>query len=105
MSEHIQDIRKQSSKDCDGTDQALNQTSLANSFRGDIIDGLSRPYGEKMLPQTLLYDQTGLKMWEEVTRQPEYYLTRIETALLQKYCDEIASTIPNGSVLVDLGSG
>ncbi|KAL2786247.1 hypothetical protein BJX66DRAFT_328694 [Aspergillus keveii] len=57
------------------------------------------------LPDLLLWDELGLKYFEDVTYCSSYHLTREEIGLLQTYCREIAARIPAGSMLVELGSG
>ncbi|KAL3467000.1 histidine-specific methyltransferase [Aspergillus heterothallicus] len=57
------------------------------------------------LPDLLLWDELGLKYFEDVTYSPSYYLTQEEVGLLQKHCRQIAARIPAGSMLVELGSG
>ena len=37
----------------------------------------------KTLPAMLFYDDEGCRLFYEITRLPEYYLTRTETALLR----------------------
>ena len=61
--------------------------------------------GEKTLPTLLLYDDNGLRLFEEITYLDEYYLTEEEIALLEKYANRIAERIPNGCNIVELGSG
>jgi len=60
---------------------------------------------ERALPTLLLYDAQGLKLFEKITYLEEYYLTRTEIAILTKWSGEIAERIPDGGVLVELGSG
>lgn len=43
----------------------------------------------KMLSPWMFYDEAGSALFEEITRLPEYYLTRTERALLARYADEI----------------
>ncbi|KAL3473831.1 hypothetical protein BJX99DRAFT_248651 [Aspergillus californicus] len=57
------------------------------------------------LPDLLLWDERGLKYFEDVTYCPSYYLTREEISLLEKYRFQIADRIQPGSMLVELGSG
>ncbi|KAI9372210.1 histidine-specific methyltransferase [Aspergillus egyptiacus] len=57
------------------------------------------------LPDLLLWDEKGLKYFEEVTYCSSYYLTREEIGLLEKYRFQIAERIPPGCMLVELGSG
>ncbi|KAF2203187.1 hypothetical protein GQ43DRAFT_367436 [Delitschia confertaspora ATCC 74209] len=72
----------------------------------DIRKGL-RPDGggERTLPTLLLYDEAGLRLFEKITYLEEYYLTNAEIDVLKEYADRIAQRIPNGSVVVELGSG
>ena len=60
---------------------------------------------EKQMPTLLLYDQKGLKLFEEITYLEEYYLTNAEIEVLTNHANEIADFILPGSLLVELGSG
>ncbi len=68
-----------------------------------VLAGLSFP--QKSLPSFLFYDARGSELFEEITRLPEYYLTRTETAILEAAAEDIASHTPPGAVLVEFGSG
>lgn len=72
----------------------------------DIKDGL-RPGagGEKTLPTMLLYDEAGLRLFEQITYLEQYYLTNAEIEVLETYADQIAQRVRPGSVVVELGSG
>lgn len=71
-----------------------------------IISGLNPVNGEeKTLPTLLLYDDDGLRLFEEITYLDEYYLTEEEIAILGTYAHQIAERIPDGSNIVELGSG
>lgn len=72
-------------------------------FEADLVDGLSRT--QKALPCRYFYDARGSDLFEEITRLPEYYPTRTETAILSRCADEIAARTQPGSVLVEFGSG
>ncbi|KAF1831095.1 hypothetical protein BDW02DRAFT_601127 [Decorospora gaudefroyi] len=72
----------------------------------DIKKGLRPEHGgEKKLPTLLLYDQEGLRLFEKITYEEEYYLTNAEIEVLDTYADNIAERIPSGSIMVELGSG
>lgn len=72
----------------------------------EIRSGLRpRNGGEKKLPTLLLYDEKGLRLFEDITYCEEYYLTNAEIEILEKYADQMAQRIQSGSVLVELGSG
>ncbi len=74
-----------------------------DAFRADVIAGLTAP--RKTLPSKWFYDARGSDLFEAITELPEYYPTRQEAALLEEVAPEIAATIAEGAVLVELGSG
>ena len=65
----------------------------------EILDGLSQP--QKTLPAKLFYDAEGCRLFGEITRLPEYYVTRTERALL----GQVVPLLPRtpGCVLVEYG--
>ena len=56
------------------------------------------------LPAVWLYDHRGSQLFDEITRLPEYYLTRAEREILFRQADEIAA-LTEARTLVELGSG
>ncbi|KAK8075807.1 hypothetical protein PG997_010470 [Apiospora hydei] len=62
-------------------------------------------HGHRTLPSLLLWNERGLKLFEEITYTPEYYLTNTEIALLEAHSREIARQIEPGTILLELGSG
>ena len=58
----------------------------------------------KQIPAIWLYDERGSRLFDEVTRLPEYYLTRVERQILERRAPEIALETRAES-LVELGSG
>jgi dimethylhistidine N-methyltransferase len=52
-----------------------------------------------------LYDALGSKLFEAICELPEYYPTRTEAAIFERYGAEIARAAGPGSTLVDLGAG
>lgn len=69
----------------------------------DVLSGLSRR--PKRIPCKYLYDRRGSALFEMITRQPEYYLTRAESAILSRHADEIAGAAGEGCTIVELGAG
>ncbi|KAG8410100.1 Ergothioneine biosynthesis protein 1 [Metarhizium acridum] len=59
----------------------------------------------RKLPTLLLYDERGLQLFEDITYLDEYYLTNYEIELLKKHSVEIAAKIPDGAMVIELGSG
>ena len=73
------------------------------AFAADVVAGLSAR--QKALPPKYFYDATGSDLFEAICRTPEYYPTRVETALLRDIAAELARDIPPDAVLVEFGSG
>jgi L-histidine Nalpha-methyltransferase len=73
------------------------------SFAVDVEQGLSS--SPKTLPCKLFYDQAGSALFEQITRLPEYYLTRTELEILCERSGEIAEEVGPGVTVVELGSG
>jgi dimethylhistidine N-methyltransferase len=59
----------------------------------------------KRLPPWLLYDDSGSALFDEITRLPEYYLTRTEHAILGENADAIVAAAGPPLSLVELGAG
>jgi L-histidine Nalpha-methyltransferase len=72
-------------------------------FRRDVLAGLAAPI--RAIPARWLYDRRGSELFEAITRLPEYYLTRTETALLERRCPDVARTAGPGQAIVEFGSG
>jgi L-histidine N-alpha-methyltransferase len=76
------------------------QSPLA--FARSVAHGLdSRP---RRLDSSYLYDATGSALFERITEQPEYYLTRAEDRLLVEHAADLRKLVGD-SVLVEFGSG
>jgi dimethylhistidine N-methyltransferase len=58
----------------------------------------------KTLPPSLFYDDEGCRLFYEITKLPEYYLTRTEFRLLETTAPEVAARLPAGSTLVEYGA-
>ena len=52
---------------------------------------------QKSLPDLLLWDAEGLKLFEKITYLESYYLTHHEIELLEQECDNIAKCIKPGT--------
>lgn len=84
----------------------IRRDKVGRSLLEDIKSGL-RPAGggEKSLPTLLLYDELGLRLFEDITYLDEYYLTEAEIDVLKTHGRRIAERIPDGSIVLELGSG
>lgn len=71
-------------------------------FSQATVAGLAK--SPRRLECRFLYDARGSALFERITRQPEYYLTRTEAAILRSHAHEIRNAAGPTS-LVELGSG
>ena len=69
----------------------------------DVRRGLSRE-PKRFLPK-YFYDQLGSQLFEAICLLPEYYLTRAENQILERYADEIVASVDGETTLVEMGSG
>jgi len=76
---------------------------LASRFRQDVLEGLARPH--KALPPKYFYDAAGSRLFERICRLREYYPTRVELAITQRYLADIARFAGKGCALLEYGSG
>lgn len=83
-------------------EEFLTPEDLHASLQADALAGLMA--ASKQLPPKYFYDDHGSRLFEEITRLPEYYPTRAEHALLTRYADDIARDA-GANVLLELGSG
>jgi L-histidine N-alpha-methyltransferase len=71
-------------------------------LRADASAGLTA--SPKILPPKWFYDEEGCRLFDEITRLPEYYPTRTERAILARHAGDIAART-SADTLVELGSG
>jgi len=83
--------------------QRLHAPAADPAFRADVLAGLAAPI--PAVPARWLYDRRGSELFEQITTLREYYPTRIETALLQAHCREVADIAGTGDAVVEFGSG
>lgn len=105
---------------------ASNNTDNPGQLRPNILHGLSAPEGHKSLPTTILYDERGLELYDDITTLAgeHYYLFPCEEYILKHHAAEVISLmcapdapplhdggdvnrtpIHNRGVLLELGSG
>jgi L-histidine Nalpha-methyltransferase len=80
-------------------------SEIAQSIAEIACEGLSRT--PKQLPPWLFYDQAGSLLFEEITRLPEYYLTRIERGIFESHAADMIAAAADGRRLrmLELGAG
>jgi dimethylhistidine N-methyltransferase len=69
----------------------------------EVVHGLSSRL--KTLPCKLFYDARGSALFEEITRLPEYYPTRVELEILKNNSREIARATGSPVSIIELGAG
>ncbi len=80
------------------------QRAQVASFADDVRAGLSA--SEKHLSPKYFYDDLGSALFEAICELPEYYLTRAETEILERYAGEMIGAVAGGPLeLVEFGSG
>ena len=89
----------ESSAALSGQDGFLAETD----FSRDVISGLHQ--SPPSIPPKYFYDREGSRLFEAICEQPEYYLTRTETALLECHAGEISRLVGRGCHLIEPGSG
>src|SRR5580698_4019358 len=78
-------------------------SSARRIFLRDVIAGLrTRP---KRLSCKYFYDQRGSKLFDRICQLDEYYLTRSELAIMDRFAPEMGAQIGPGAMLVEYGSG
>ncbi|TWU75941.1 hypothetical protein ED733_006435 [Metarhizium rileyi] len=83
--------------------------SMPKDLGKRLKDILEKPYdthNKPTLPDELLYDDEGLKIWAAIISSAEFYQTQDETALLDKHGDHIAELYKKKEVtIIDIGAG
>ncbi len=71
---------------------------------GDAVrSGLGK--AAKTLPSQFFYDAEGSRLFDAICDLPEYYLTRVESEILDAAAIDLAQRFPTVRTLVELGSG
>ncbi len=77
--------------------------SEAVSLSDAVVRGLSREH--KSIPPRFFYDARGSALFDEICRQPEYYLPSVERAMIEGLAGEIADHAGPGRVIIEPGAG
>ena len=72
-------------------------------FLDHVLTGLGT--SPKRISPKYFYDHEGSLLFEEITRQPEYYLTNVEIDILSTNASSIADAIGENATLIEYGSG
>src|SRR5690606_25928133 len=69
-------------------DALTTATLVPDLDPAEILSGLGEP--QKRLPSRYFYDAAGSRLFEDITRLPEYYPTRTEISILAARAADIA---------------
>ncbi|HKY27145.1 MAG TPA: L-histidine N(alpha)-methyltransferase [Pyrinomonadaceae bacterium] len=72
-------------------------------FAEDVRRGLSSQ--PKRLSPKYFYDELGSLLFDAICLLPEYYLTRAENEIIERYAEEIATSVDGHVTLLEMGSG
>lgn len=79
---------------------------MNNQFAQDVLEGLSA--SPKRLSSKYFYDQEGDKIFQDIMKMPEYYLTRSEYEILEMNKEAFLERFKNGTGrfnLIEFGAG
>ncbi|MFT6833430.1 MAG: L-histidine N-alpha-methyltransferase, partial [Planctomycetota bacterium] len=68
-----------------------------------ILEGLGK--SPRSLPAALFYDDRGSKLFDAITRLPEYYQTRTERSILETVAPRLSEDLGRDLELVEFGAG
>jgi len=81
----------------------LHEIEPQLTFREEVLRGLRKQ--QKEIPCKYLYDDEGSRLFDRICELEEYYVTRTEMGILDRYNSDIARLIGPRCVLVEFGSG
>ena len=85
-----------------GVVNQLDDAGLRRLLAAELADGLQAT--PKRISPAWFYDEAGSRLFEQITRLPEYYLSRAETSCLAERAAEIVARSA-ATTLVEIGSG
>ena len=83
-------------------DVHLTSGDLRAAMEADVRAGLTAT--PKQLPPVYFYDDRGSRLFDQITRLPEYYPTRAERSILEAHAGDMVRAA-GADVLVELGAG
>lgn len=77
--------------------------SEEENLLAEVLKGLQKP--QRQLPCKLFYDERGSALFDQICELEEYYLTRTEMEIMNKYIEKISACLSKKCLLIELGSG
>ena len=68
-----------------------------------VVDGLTK--SPKQLHPKFFYDKEGSSIFEQICKQPEYYLPNVEHNISKKYVDEMIACLGKDCHIIEPGAG
>ncbi|MFK5855642.1 MAG: L-histidine N(alpha)-methyltransferase [Bacteroidota bacterium] len=84
----------------------MKEINIRTQFGNDVLEGLSSE--QKFLSSKYFYNDKGSKIFQDIMRMPEYYLTDCEFEIFKDNKQQILSDFANGQSrfeLLELGAG
>lgn len=73
------------------------------NLHDEVLRGLNQ--SARSIPPKFFYDERGSQLFDNICNTPEYYPTRTEIGILDKYINDISECIGSECILVEPGSG
>ena len=85
-------------------EEMLTHEVCAKKFEAHVREGLRKQ--PKQLSSQYLYDALGSALFEQITRQPEYYVPSAEMEILTAHARDIRSLVGDGKLeIIEFGCG
>lgn len=81
----------------------VEQNQKDSNFKISILSGLNKT--QKSISSEWFYDSVGSSIFDVITKLPEYYPTRTEMEVFQRYITDITEKMGTHVDLVEYGSG
>jgi dimethylhistidine N-methyltransferase len=72
-------------------------------FRAEVLRGLRKP--QKELPSKYFYDEHGSCLFERICTLDEYYIPRMEGAIMETHIEEMVELLGPSVLLIEYGCG
>ena len=80
--------------------------STHQEFASHVRKGLCQSFGQKWIDPKFFYDEKGSYLFDQICLQREYYITRMETEILERHSKDIVSDLKSASAsMIEFGNG
>jgi L-histidine N-alpha-methyltransferase len=85
------------------SDAAVSQQQVEQQHREEILLGLAAD--PKRLSPKFFYDQRGSELFDQICDLPEYYLTRTEMQIMDRYLTDVSARVGPNAAIIEFGAG